>query len=260
MSEPSTRHCSNCGAAATGRFCSACGAAPGAPSCASCGKRLEAGAKFCNNCGAAQGAAVPPGRPVATPRQGMPTNMILLWLVGAAVLAALVWLAGGRTPAPAADSGGGGTTVAGGAPDISQMTPRERFTRLADRVQAASENNDQAQFQQFLPMLESSWDLLLPGDRDADARFHFGLIESEAGKTTQALAQADTIMAEVPDHLFGWYLRATIAERANQPDEVRRARQGFLKAYDAQVATNLPEYAAHQALLTDFRQQAGTTP
>ncbi len=95
-----------------------------------------------------------------------------------------------------------------------------------------------------------------PGDRDIDARFHFGLLQTEAGNFPAATAQADSILAEAPDHLFGYYLKATIADAESKPAEAKAAREAFDKAYDAQMAMGLPEYAAHEQLMSQFRQTA----
>lgn len=255
MSKATPSRCPSCGATGTGRFCASCGQPMAGAACHSCGAALSPGARFCPQCGAAAGAAAPATAATA-PRQGISAGGIAIGALAMAAVAALVWaIASSRTPTPA----GGGVptqTAAGVPPDISQMTPRERFTRLADRVQTAAENNDQAQFQQFFPMVEGAWAQLLPGDRDIDARFHFGLLQEEAGNLAAATAQADSILAEVPDHLFGWYLKATIADAAKQPEDAKAARQAFDKAYDAQMATGLPEYAAHQELMSQFRQTA----
>lgn len=257
MTSSTSKPCPNCGAAATGRFCASCGTPLAGANCSSCGAPLKPGARFCSSCGTPATAAAAPTRMPTPARAGISPGGIAIGALAMAAIAAVLYAVSSRAPAaPAADPAG--VTAAGTPPDISQMTPRERFTRLADRIQAAAENNDQAQFQQFFPMMEQSWGMLLPGDRDADARFHFGLLQSEAGNFPAATAQADSILAEVPDHLFGWYLKAIIADAEKKPDEAKAARQAFDKAYDAQMATKLPEYAAHEQLMSQFRQTART--
>src|SRR2546423_1717293 len=50
-------------------------------------------------------------------------------------------------------SGSAGAGVAAGpAPDISQMSPRERFDRLFNRIMQAAQQGDSAQVQRFTPM------------------------------------------------------------------------------------------------------------
>lgn len=184
--------------------------------------------------------------------------MAVTGLAIVAGVAAIVWLIGGRGAAgtPAATA----PTAGAIAPDISNMTPREQFQRLADRVQAAVETGDQAQVTQFLPMVEGAYQNLLPGDRDIDARFHIALLRAQTGTPDAAKPEIDTIMTTVPDHLFGHYLRAVVADVENRPADADAARQAFAAAYQAQLASGLAEYDAHRPLLEQFRQGIGGAP
>jgi hypothetical protein len=178
-------------------------------------------------------------------------------LVIVAAVALLVWLLGGRSrdAAPAISA-----ATATAAPDISNMTPREQFQRLADRVQTAVESNNRAEVTQFLPMVEGAYQNLLPGDRDIDARFHIALLRAQTGNPQAATAEIDSILTAVPDHLFGHYLRAVVADIENRPADARAARDAYVAAYREQLASSLPEYDAHKPLLEQFQRESGGTP
>jgi hypothetical protein len=182
--------------------------------------------------------------------------------IGGALLVTVGFVAMGMVEWPNNGTEGGGApaTPAAGfaaqAPDISSMTPREQFSRLADRIQASLEAGDTAKVVELFPMLEGSFDQLLPGDRDIDARFHMGLLRAETGQLDLASAQADTIQQELPDDLFASYLQATVADLKNESSTAVVARQSFAKNFDSQMASAREDYLAHQVLLTQFLQTA----
>ena len=248
--------CPSCGAAASGRFCSSCGRPLGESACPGCGKPVAAGARFCSHCGVAVSGSVAGARP--TPRtpisRGALVVVALTFVIG---IATIVWLLGTPAPQSTAAPAIGAAPI---APDISDLNPRERFQRLADRVQTALESGNEPEATRFLPMTEDAYAMLLPGDRDIDARFHIALLRAQSGNPAGARAEIDTILARVPDHLFGHYLTAVVADREARTADARAAREAFLAAYESQLASGLPEYDAHLPLLEQFRQQARTTP
>src|SRR6478609_8925696 len=140
MSSATTvKPCPNCSAPATGRYCSECGAAVADAICVGCRSLLSPGARFCHRCGTAVGT-----RPIgaAEPRTAAST---LPWAVAAIALLAVVALVAGqrfggtRAPsapasAPDAPFASGAPTAGARAPDISNLSPRERADRLYDRV------------------------------------------------------------------------------------------------------------------------------
>jgi hypothetical protein len=206
------------------------------------------GARFCTHCGSAVTGVTP-----ARPGPAITAPGIAVGALGVAALALVVWVIGGRgaaaVEAPVAQQGAV-------APDISSMTPRERFTRLADRVQAALEAGDRAGVIQFLPMTEGAYSQLLPGDRDLDARFHIAMLRAQTGNPVGARAEVDTILAAEPDHLLAHYVRALLADVAGDTAAGRAARVDFARAYDAEIAKDLPEYTDHRPLLEQARQAA----
>src|SRR5437773_1005834 len=143
--------------------------------CHACGAPLAATARFCHKCGAQVGGAQSSGW-----RAGLP------WSVAGAALGALLTVLALRIGA----SSGGGMRDAGGAadddasriplpasrstpPDISQMSPEERATRLYSRVMLLHTQGkaDSAEF--FLPMALQAY-AMLPA-LDVDARYHIGV-------------------------------------------------------------------------------------
>jgi hypothetical protein len=247
--------CPACGAAASGRFCDQCGAAIAA-ACRECGNPLPRGAKFCNMCGAS--AAAVPG--AAAPRPST-----LPWIVAGAALAGLVAVLlvprlGARSePQPAAQppfaaaapAGPGGNPA---AVDLSQMTPREAADRLFNRVMTAASTGDTAQAQRFLPMAIMAYQRV--DTLDVDGRYHLAALQLVGHDYPAARAQADSILAASPTHLFGLFSAAAAEEGKGNAAGARDFYLRFIRAYDAEVAKKLPEYEEHSQGLPAMRAQA----
>jgi hypothetical protein len=258
MSEP----CPACGAAASGRFCDQCGAAIAA-ACAECGNPLPRGARFCNMCGAAAGATA--AAPAATKPSPLP------WIVaGVAVLALAAVLLVPRlsrdeaaAPAVPGSTGGGPFAAApqgapgGGDPravDLSQMTPREAADRLFNRVMTAASTGDSAQAKQFQPMAVMAYQRV--EGLDADGRYHLAALHLIGGDFAAARAEADSILAANPTHLFGLFTAGEAEARRGNQAAARDFYQRFLQAYDAEMAKSLAEYREHAQGLPAMREQA----
>jgi hypothetical protein len=254
--------CPSCGAQAAGRFCADCGVALDAE-CRDCGSRLPAGARFCNQC----------GRPVAGPGEAAVARGPgrLPWIVAGAAVAALAGVllypkvrgepevpTGSSSMAaagPAAPFAGGG--AAGGNPraiDVANMDPREAADRLFNRVMQAVSSGDTAQAQQFLPMSIAAYGRV--PDLDLDGHYHLSILQLVAGDARAARAEADTILASNPRHLFGLFSAAqaerTLGDRTKSQAFYRR----FLDAYDAEVKRGLPEYKEHEQALPPMKGEA----
>jgi hypothetical protein len=169
------------------------------------------------------------------------------------VLVTLVRKEGGQAPA-SVGAAMAAAPEAGAPPDISSMSPRERFDRLYNRIMTAAESGDEATVTRFTPMALMAY-AQLP-ERDADARYHAALLKVHTGDVAGALALSDTILAQNPGHLFGYVVRGTVARW--QKDEKARsaAYAGFLDHYDAEMKAGRPEYSEHIRALDEFRQAA----
>jgi hypothetical protein len=153
-----------------------------------------------------------------------------------------------------AGAAGTGAPRTGPAPDISNMTPRERFDRLFNRIMQAAERNDSSEVQRFTPMALGAYQQL--DNRDIDARYHAAVLHLQVGDFAQASALADTILAQSPGHLFGYVVRGTVAQlQGNQP-ALTRAYRDFLAHYPAESRAKRVEYLEHQPVIDEFKNQA----
>jgi len=226
--------CSACGANASGKFCNACGTPLGANACRSCGATLPAGARFCNECGTSVAAgAAPRGAEAAAgaPTQDNAVAKYLPWGLAAVLLVAVsaYFINGAST-----------------APDIANMSPRERASRLYDRIMRYTEQGkaDSAQF--FAPMALASFEML-GAELDTDARYDYGRVAAVTGNLVIAAAQADTILQAAPTHLLGLSLRARTATARGDAATAATAWKSFLASRDGELKKNLPEYQMHAA-------------
>ncbi len=244
--------CPSCEAPASGRFCNQCGVAIDAQ-CRECQNPLPAGARFCNQCGvpvAAQAASAPVRQPV------------LAWAIAGAAVVVLAGVViaprlagGGAQPvALAQQQAAAGAMGDPAAVDLASMTPRQRADALFNRVMqnVSTGNEEQARF--FTPMAIQAYGMV--PERDADLHYHLGELYRVSGDAASARAQADTILAADPQHLFGLYGAARAEQLRNQNDAARGLFQRFLDAYTAQVARNLPEYQEHAQGLPSMRSEA----
>src|SRR5216117_1234355 len=223
--------------------------------CHACGAPLTATARFCHKCGAQVAGAQASGW-----RVGLP------WAVAGAALGALVTVlllrlgagSGGELPDAASVSDDASRlpppASRSSPPDISQMSPEERATRLYNRVMLLHTRGkaDSAEF--FLPMALQAY-AMLPA-LDVDARYHIGVLDLTSGDAAGALAQADTIRRAVPTHLFGFMLRARALDLKRDAAGARRAYADFLKNEAAERTRQRPEYGEHAENLDAFHQQA----
>lgn len=243
--------CPSCEAPASGRFCPQCGVAIDAQ-CRECQNPLPAGARFCNQCGVSVAAPATPARA----RQ--PALPWAIAAVAVAVLAAatiLPRLAGDDDSPPAALAQQ--APVAGGDPsqvDLASMTPRERADRLFNRVMQGVSSGDTTKLGFFAGMAIQAYGMV--PERDADLHYHLGELYRLTGDAASARAQADTILAADPQHLFGLYGAARAEELRGGETAAKGMYQRFLDAYTAQVARNLPEYQEHSQGLPGMRAAA----
>jgi hypothetical protein len=153
-----------------------------------------------------------------------------------------------------AGAAGAGSLTAAPAPDISNMTPRQRFDRLFNRIMQAAEQGDSTEVQRFTPMALGAYQQL--DTRDADARYHAAVLHLQVGDFGEAKALADTILAESPGHLFGYVVRGTVAQFEGDQSALSRAHRDFLAHYRAETAARRVEYLEHRPVLDEFKKEA----
>lgn len=243
-------NCPSCGASASGNFCNNCGASLGARACNACRAELSPQARFCHRCGTPVG-----GSPAARPsdrRAWTIAGALCVLLVGG-----IVYQVSSSAPEPVAPDMANAGNTEGPAPDISTMSPRERFDRLFNRIMQAAEQGAADQVAQFTPMALGAYQQL--DTIDVDARYHAAVIHLQAGNLAQAKALADTILAEVPGHLFGYVVRGTAAHIEGNTEGERRAQREFLAHFPAESAAKRVEYLEHRPVLDEFKQESERT-
>jgi hypothetical protein len=241
--------CPQCGTSASGNFCSACGASLTGQSCAACRAELSPQARFCHRCGA----------PVSGGFRGRSGSERNAWIIAAALCVALVggiaYKVSSSAPQPAVpDMANPGASGGDRAPDISSMSPRERFDRLFNRIMQAAERGQPEEIERFTPMALGAYQQL--ETRDVDARYHAAVIYLQGGGIPQARALADTILQESPGHLFGYVIRGTAARMAGDAKTEARAQRDFLRHYSAEMAANRVEYLEHKPVVEEFKLEA----
>ena len=244
--------CPSCEAPASGRFCPQCGVAIDAQ-CRECQNPLPAGARFCNQCGVSVAAPSTPAR-ARQPALPWAIAAVALAVLGAATI--LPRLAGDddSPPAALAQQPAAAPTGDPSQVDLASMTPRQAADRLFNRVMQGLSAGDSTEVKSFAPMAIQAYGMV--PERDADLHYHLGELYRLTGDAASARAQADTILAADPQHLFGLYGAARAEELRGGDAEARGFYQRFLDAYAAQVTRNLPEYQEHSQGLPGMRAAA----
>ncbi|MGH7457788.1 MAG: zinc-ribbon domain-containing protein [Longimicrobiaceae bacterium] len=217
--------------------------------CSRCGAGLAPGASFCSQCGGAlNGAGEGSRRPSWLP-----------WAVaGAAALALAVVLTlsflgrGGETGSETTFTPSGDA----GSVDLSRMSAEEAAERLFNRVMDHATSSDTAEVRAFLPMAIAAHQRVPAAERDAYLRYHHAVLLQLAGDPGTALAQADTILAAHPYHLFGLFVAGESAEMMGDYAGARASYRAFLDAYPDQIASVRPEYQRHRSGLERMREHA----
>lgn len=173
------------------------------------------------------------------------------WLIGGAAVVALVALVIfqlDRNSAPAdgqaLDFTSDGAS-ASRAPDISQMTPRERASRLFDRIMRLDEEGKRDSVMLFASMAIPTFQSLAPLDNHL--RYDLGRVAAAAEELDIAQAQADTILKSNPQHLLGLILAARTAEKSGDAAAASRLLSRVATAEASERAKNLEEYQLHDA-------------
>ena len=232
--------------------------------CPSCGAELSAQARFCHRCGApaGSGAASRASNPERT--AWIIASMVALALVG--VIAWRMFKGTSAAPPPAMANAGnvapatqgpdpGGNLPTAPAPDISQLSPEERFLRLNNRIMTAAAQRDSATVVNFTPMALGAY-AQLPSPT-LDDRYHAAVLNAQVGQFNEALALADTMLDLVPNHLLARVVQGDVAELTGNTAALAAARSAFLGAWDSEITQRREEYADHRDVLDDFRRRTG---
>ena len=158
--------------------------------------------------------------------------------------------------ANAGAAAGDTTARAGGAPDISQLTPRERFDRLFNRIMQAAEQGDTAQVRRFTPMALGAYAQL--DTIDVDARYHAAVLRLQTGDVAGAARAGRHHPGASPPATCS--ATSSAAPPPTLPRRHRRAAAGrereFLRHYDAEMAAGRPEYRDHEPVIEEFKTEA----
>jgi hypothetical protein len=145
-------------------------------------------------------------------------------------------------------------------PDISQMTPAERFDRLYRRVMQAARTGDTTSAR-LAPMALAAYEMLEPDSLDADTRYHAALIKLHLGDAAGAAALGDSILIRDSTHLLGHVARGMAFRWARDTVRLRPVYAAFSRHVSAELARKRPEYDEHSMILGEFRQAAeGKSP
>jgi hypothetical protein len=194
---------------------------------------------------------------VGSPARGLPRDRTPWIIAGAAIaglLAVILIMLARKAPAPDVATAETVSPPAESPPDISNMSPRERFNRLYNRVMQAAQSGDEATVTRFTPMALMAYAQL--DTIDADARYHAALLTVHTGDVAASRALADTILAQNPGHLFGYIIKGTVARFQKDQKVLSQAYVDFLRHYDAEMKAGRPEYQEHKTSVEDFRKAA----
>ena len=228
---------------------------PGGPNryCHACGATRDAGDRFCRKCGTPFAADAKPN--------GKQRGLTGLRAFGLAVIALAVvyaFLLYGRSDngdgqqAQSIPIGAVGSTA--GAPATQPLTPRAAADQLFNQAMSAYESGDLANAQRFIPQAVTAYQQL--SSLDPDARYHLALLGLASGRPQDALAQADTMLAQVPEHLLALAVAARAYEALGDEERAAQFYQRFLDAYTPDVAASRPEYMDHAQALPERRDRA----
>jgi hypothetical protein len=214
--------------------------------CRACGARVND--RYCSQCGTPTSGAL--GLVLGARNPWAFRAAVGLGVLSVLVLSVIVLREPGR-PGPGPDPSRDGPTP----PDISGLSPRQRFDTLYNVVMRASESGDAARAARFAPMAFMAYAAL--EDADADARYHAAVLRLHVeGDVTPALLLADTILASQPRHLFAYMIRGSAGQLSANERLTRKAAADFLAAWDAEIASGKREYQDHRIMLDQFRARA----
>jgi hypothetical protein len=123
------------------------------------------------------------------------------------------------------------------------MSPRERASRLYNRIMRLATEGKQDSVSFFAPMALSQYESL--GPLDADLRYDYGRVAEVSGNLPLAAAQADTILRQSPNHLLGIILAARVADQRGDRKRRDTFEKQLLSSQASELSKKLDEYQAH---------------
>jgi tetratricopeptide (TPR) repeat protein len=223
--------------------------------CPGCGATVDKSDRFCRECGA-------PLKDDAKANGGL-RGLVGLRAFGLAIVALAVFFAVlhyTRSSSRTDEAPGQRISITDvGAPPtagatVPARTPRENADILFNQAMAAYETGDSTGARQFIPMAIVAYQGLTA--LDPDARYHLALLNLAADQPQAALAQADTILSQVPNHLLGLSVSARAFDRMGREDMAAEYFRRFLDAYTPDVVASRPEYIDHGKALPDRAELA----
>jgi hypothetical protein len=253
MSAGTKPYCPECGKPATGNFCQSCGAKLGGRFCNQCGAKAAPAAAFCNQCGSRIEGAAPGRRAAAAAVVG---GQNLPWWIAGVTMFGLIVVLGVQMvqPGPAAAPAPAAGPLSGPAPDISNMTPRQRADALFNRVMGYAEAGDSASALAFMPMALAAHDQARPLDNDG--LYHLAALNRTANNLEAAIAVAEEILATEPNHILALGVAGDAAAQLGRRDVAEGYFRRLLEAYPQEQSRALPEYESHQPSMQTARSAA----
>ncbi len=144
----------------------------------------------------------------------------------------------------APDAGAGAAGANGAPPNIANMSPSERASRLYVRVMEYAEAGKVDSVARFAPMVLAAHEML--EKPTLDERYHYGRVAEVVGTAAIAKAQADTILKENPKSLLGLLLAARSARMEKNETAAKVFDKRLLAALESELATKNADYENHR--------------
>ena len=184
-------------------------------------------------------------------------NQLAWWMAGALLLGLVLVIAypvyGPGRPTAAAPFAGGPVAGPAGV-DLAAMTPREAADRLFNRVMTAVSANDSTEVVSFLPMAIRAFELAEP--LDADGKFHLVLLNLTGQFNVEALAGAEEILSEQPNHLLGLAMAGDASLALGDSASARAFYGRWLDGFETESSKDLLEYRDHAAMFPEMQLKA----
>lgn len=170
----------------------------------------------------------------------------------AIVVAFLYYSRGQPQPEPALPISIG--QVGAGGASAEPMSPRQAADGLFNQAMMAYETGDSGSAASLVPMALAAYRDLV--SLDLDARYHIALLSLVGDRTDGAIAQVDTMLAEVPEHLLALSVAARTYDRLGDSARAAEFYRRFLDAYTPEVAVSRTEYIDHGNMLPGMQETA----